>query len=152
MRKKVGCNFYSVIYLVRVPNAIYQEKIFLEFESWCPKIILKDATRGGVQVWYFVSRDFRKFDPTYPVICFFHVLRRGVACTQIDYLVFGVRIESMRIFSPQLLTGFWGENRIYRDILTPIYKGQIIWFLGENRIYGDILTPVYTQDSGVRIE
>ena len=79
----------------------------------------------------FVSRDFRKFDPPYPVICFFHCVTSGMACTQTDYLVFGVRIESMRIFSPQqLLTGFWGENRINRDILTPVYKGQIIWFLG----------------------
>ena len=78
--------------------------------------------------------------------------RSGVACTQTDYLVFGVRIESMRIFSPQLLTGFWGENRIYRDILTPVYKGRLSSFWGENRIYEDITTPVYTQVSGVRIE
>ena len=78
-----------------------------------------------------VSRDFRKFDPPYPSHLFFSiVLHSGVACTQTDYLVFGVGIESIRIFSPQLLTGFWGENRIYRDILTPVYKGQIIWFLG----------------------
>ena len=78
--------------------------------------------------------------------------RSGVACTQTDYLVFGVRIESMRIFSPQLLTGFWGENRIYRDFLTPVYKGRLSSFWGENRIYGDISTPVYTQVSRVRIE
>ena len=100
----------------------------------------------------FISRDFRKFDPPYPVICFFHVLRSGVACTQTDYLVFGMRIESLRIFSPQLLTGLWGENRIIGIFSSQFTRDRLSGFWGENRIYGNILTPVYTQVSGVRIE
>ena len=38
-RGKVGFNFYSVTYSVRVPSVIYQEKILHEFNSWCPKTI-----------------------------------------------------------------------------------------------------------------
>ena len=39
LRRKIGFKFYSVTYLVRVPNGIYQEKIPPEFDSWCPKTI-----------------------------------------------------------------------------------------------------------------
>ena len=60
----------------------------------------------------------------------FHVLHSGVACNQTDYLVFGVRIKSMRIFSPQLLNGFWVRIESIGMFSPQFTRVQIIWFLG----------------------